>query len=127
VKLLIDTHALVWWWGDPGKLSERAEAILRDTNNTVAVSSAVAWEMAIKVKLGRLQALALVTNLPKVLQEKGFSAYPITIENAVRAGLLPLHHRDPFDRMLVAQAQSLNAPVLSADTALDKYDVVRIW
>ena len=127
MKILLDTHALIWWFGNESKLSRRAFSIIADQNNTVFVSAAVAWELAIKVNLGKFDALALTTELPRYTQEEGFDELPISLEQAVRAGLLPLHHRDPFDRLLVAQAQALNVPVLSADTVLDRYDVKRLW
>jgi PIN domain nuclease of toxin-antitoxin system len=127
VKILLDTHALIWWFGNESKLSRRATSIIGNQNNTVLVSAAVAWELAIKVNLGKFDALSLTTELPRHSEEEGFEELPISMEHAVRAGLLPLHHRDPFDRLLVAQAQALNAPILSADTVLDQYDVKRLW
>lgn len=85
------------------------------------------WELAIKVNLGKIRPASLVQGLEETLSKEHFLELPIRVGEAVRAGLLPLHHRDPFDRLLVAQAQSLSLPILSADTALDAYDVRRIW
>lgn len=127
MKILLDTHALIWWFSNESKLSRRASSIIANQSNTVLVSAAIAWELAIKVNLGKFDALSLTTELPRYTEEEGFEELPISMEQAVRAGLLPLHHRDPFDRLLVAQAQSLNAPILSADTVLDQYDVKRVW
>ena len=127
MKILLDTHALIWWFDNASKLSRRASAIIANQNNTVLVSAAIAWELAIKVNLGKFDALSLTTELPRYTEEEGFEELPISMEQAVRAGLLPLHHRDPFDRLLVAQAQALNVPILSADTVLDQYDVKRVW
>jgi PIN domain nuclease of toxin-antitoxin system len=127
MKILLDTHALIWWFGNEAKLSRRASSMIANQNNTVLVSAAIAWELAIKVNLGKFDALSLTSELPRYTEEEGFEALPISLEQAIRAGLLPLHHRDPFDRLLVAQAQALNAPILSADTVLDQYDVKRIW
>ncbi len=124
---MLDTHALIWWFGDPGKLSKRASAILTNSGHTVLVSAATAWELAIKVNQGKIDALALVSELPRHVEEEGFEELPISIEHSVRAGLLPLHHRDPFDRLLVAQAQAMNVPILSADAALDRYGIRRMW
>jgi PIN domain nuclease of toxin-antitoxin system len=101
--------------------------VIANQNNTVLVSSAIAWELAIKVNLGKFDALSLTTELPRYTEEEGFEELPISMEHAIRAGLLPLHHRDPFDRLLVAQAQALNVPILSADAVLDQYDVKRVW
>lgn len=127
MKILLDTHALIWWFGNESKLSRRASSIIANQNNTILVSAAIAWELAIKVNLGKFDALSLTTEVPRFTEEEGFEELPISMEQAVRAGLLPLHHRDPFDRLLVAQAQALNAPILSADTLLDRYDVKRLW
>jgi PIN domain nuclease of toxin-antitoxin system len=127
VKILLDTHALIWWLGNESKLSRRASSIIANQNNTILVSAAIGWELATKVNLGKFDALSLATELPRYTEEEGFEELPISMEQAIRAGLLPLHHRDPFDRLLVAQAQGLNAPILSADAVLDQYDVKRIW
>ena len=85
------------------------------------------WEIAIKVGVGKMKPRSILQDLDRVLAEEAFSELPITLDAAVRAGLLPLHHRDPFDRLLVAQAQSLNVPILSADGVLDLYDIKRLW
>src|SRR5437016_11324858 len=127
MKVLLDSHTLVWWFSDPDKLSKRATSIVSNSTNTAFVSAATAWELAIKVNLGKLNALALVTDLPRHLDEEGFVELPISIGQASRAGLLPLHHRDPFDRLLVAQAQDLGVAILSADALLDRYDIKRGW
>jgi PIN domain nuclease of toxin-antitoxin system len=127
MKILLDTQALFWWLGDPARLSRRAMALVTDSKNTILVSPASAWEMAIKVSLGKLDSLTLVLELTRHIEEEGFTEVPIGVEVAVRAGLLPLHHRDPFDRLLVAQAQSLHCPILSSDQLLDRYDVKRVW
>jgi PIN domain nuclease of toxin-antitoxin system len=127
MKLLLDTHALIWWFNEPSKLSARASSILRHPGNAILISAAVAWELAIKVNLGKIDALPLVTELAAQTVEEGFTELPISIAQAVRAGLLPRHHRDPFDRILIAQAQDLNVPILSADTLIDRYDVKRLW
>jgi PIN domain nuclease of toxin-antitoxin system len=127
MKILLDTHVLVWWFNDFERLSKRAASILTSIDNTVLISAAVGWELSIKVNLGKLDAMGLVTDLGERLVREGFTELPITIVQATRAGLLPLHHRDPFDRLLVAQAQDLGVPILSADFTLDQYDVKRMW
>jgi PIN domain nuclease of toxin-antitoxin system len=127
LKVLIDTQVLFWWCSEPSKLSSSASLILQDGTNALLISAAIAWELAIKVALGKLDALPLVINLAAYLIEEGFMELPITIQHATRAGLLPLHHRDPFDRLLVAQAQDLGIPILSSDRVLDRYDVKRLW
>ncbi len=127
MQVLLDTHALYWWFVEPAKLSRRATTMMASEANTVLVSPATGWELAIKVNQGKLDALPLVVELTRHIQEEGFTELPLGIEPALRAGLLPLHHRDPFDRLLVAHAQFLNVPILSMDTVLDLYDVTRVW
>ncbi len=127
MNLLIDTHALLWWWTDESRLSERAKRAMLDSRNRSYVSAVVTWELAIKVNLGKLNAREVVAALPQLLLEEGFRRLAISTDHALRAGLLPLLHRDPFDRMLVAQAQALNSPVVSADAVFDRYGVQRIW
>jgi len=127
MEVLLDSPALLWWFNEPQRLSKRANSILTNTDNTVLVSAAVAWELSIKVSLGKLDALALLPGLTQRLQKEGFTELMISVAQAVRAGLLPLHHRDPFDRLLVAQAQDLGIPIVSADELLDRYDVKRVW
>jgi PIN domain nuclease of toxin-antitoxin system len=127
MNVLLDTHVVIWWLSEPEKLSKRANSAITNQANTVYVSAASAWEMAIKAKLGKLQTTSFVLDLLDLLQQENFFEQPVTIDHAVRGGLLPLHHRDPFDRLLVAQAQAMNIPIVSADAILDAYDIKRIW
>src|SRR5690348_8631393 len=98
MKVLVDTQVLFWWYSDPGKLSKRASSIVAEGSNTILVSALIAWELAIKAAMGKLDALSLVIDLSRYIAEEGFAELPISITQATRAGLLPLHHRDPFDR-----------------------------
>ena len=127
MNLLIDSHAVLWWFSRSAQLSGPARDALGSAQNRVYVLAAVAWELAIKVNLGRLDAGELTANLPRWLFEAGFHRLAISMDHALRAGMLPRHHGDPFDRMLVAQAQALNCPIVSADPVLDSYGVRRIW
>jgi PIN domain nuclease of toxin-antitoxin system len=127
MRILLDTHVVYWWFADAPRLSHRASSIIAHSSNIILVSAATAWELAIKVQLGKIDALSLVVDLALYAAEEGFVELAISIEHATRAGLLPRHHRDPFDRLLVAQAQALNVPILSADAILDRYDVRRLW
>lgn len=127
MTFLLDTHALIWWFGNESRLSRRASSLIANQSHTVLISAAVAWELSIKVNLGKFDNVALATELSRYTEEEGFAESPISMDQAVRAGMLPLHHRDPFDRLLVAQAQALNVPIVSADALLDQYDVKRIW
>ncbi len=127
MKVLLDTHVVVWWLEGATRLSRRAATILANLDNIILISAAVGWELAIKVSTGKMKPQSILVDLDGILKREMFSELPITLEMAVRAGLLPPHHRDPFDRMLVAQAQSLNVPILSADAVLDQYQIKRLW
>jgi len=127
MEILIDTHALVWWMVNSPRLSKRASEVFGSSNSRILVSAVVAWELAIKVNVGKIHPRTLIAGLEDAMTQQSFAELPVSVEHAVRAGLLPLHHRDPFDRLLVAQAQALNLPILSADRALDEYDVRRTW
>ena len=119
MNLLLDTHALLWWLFDDPALSPRARAAIADRHQRVFVSSASAWEMAIKWRLGRLpEAAAAVTQLPDLLVQAGFEPLPITLAHALAAGTLPAEHKDPFDRMLVTQANLKALTLVSTDAAI---------
>jgi PIN domain nuclease of toxin-antitoxin system len=105
VSYLLDTHVLLWWLFDDPQLSARARGVLRDPTRRVLVSSASAWEIATKHRLGRLDSAApLVRDFPGWLEKAGFGELPITSHHAIRAGAWDVDHRDPFDRMLAAQS-----------------------
>ncbi len=101
---------------------------MADVGNQVLVSAASAWEIATKVRLGKLPgATPLVAEFTQHLQREHFDALPVTLEHGIRGGLLPGPHRDPFDRMLIAQAQCEGLPIVSNDKAFDDYKIRRIW
>lgn len=100
---------------------------MANAENDLFVSAASAWEISIKNRAGKLAAEPLLDNLAEELARGGFQALPISSDHAVRAGALPEHHRDPFDRMLVAQAQAENLAILSNDTSFDRYGIRRVW
>jgi PIN domain nuclease of toxin-antitoxin system len=127
MKVLLDTHVLVWWLEDAERLSKQAAKIIGNPENHILISAVVGWELAIKVSTGKIKPRSILDRLDRVLEQESFSELPIALDTAVRAGLLPLHHRDPFDRVLVAQAQSLDMPIVSADAVLDLYNVRRLW
>jgi PIN domain nuclease of toxin-antitoxin system len=119
LNLLPDTHALLWWLFDDPALSPRAREAISERHTRVFVSSASAWEMAIKWRLGRLpEAAAAVTQLPDLLVQAGFDPLPITVAHALTAGALPADHKDPFDRMLVAQAETEDLLLVSTDATI---------
>ncbi len=127
MRLLLDTHALLWWLTDDVRLPSDMDPILADETTEVFVSAASAWEIAIKVQSGKLDAGPLAQDFAVELARQGFMALDITMEHAARAGHLPLHHRDPVDRMLVAQAQAENLHLVSNERIFDRYGVVRVW
>jgi PIN domain nuclease of toxin-antitoxin system len=110
-----------------GRLSKQAARTIANPENQILISAVVGWEVAIKVGVGKMKPSSILDGLDRALERESFSELPITLDAAVRAGLLPLHHRDPFDRLLIAQAQSLQVSILSSDEVLDLYDVKRLW
>jgi len=128
IDLILDTHALLWWWGEPNRLSPRALALLQDPATRAVVSAASAWEIATKSRLGKLPgAAAIIETWSQRLTEDGFGELAITAQHGLRAGALRSEHRDPFDRMLAAQSLIEDVPVLSCDRALSALGAVRLW
>ena len=128
MTVLLDTNALLWSLLEPHKLSERALATIKDPETVVLVSSASAWELSIKHQLGKLtSASEVLANFRGHLKRLRADVLVITLEHALRAGTLPTHHHDPFDRMLVAQAQLEEVPVVTNDEAFSSYDVEVLW
>jgi PIN domain nuclease of toxin-antitoxin system len=121
---LVDTHALLWWLGDDAALSVTAREVLADPANEPLVSSASVWEIAIKRALGKLTA---PDDLPDRIAGEGFSWLAISPLHAWRVRDLPAHHRDPFDRLLIAQALDEHLPIITADTRFDDYGVEVLW
>jgi PIN domain nuclease of toxin-antitoxin system len=123
-RLLVDTHALLWWLTDDPRLSEKAREALADPANDVLVSTASVWEIAIKRALGKLSA---PDDLPDHIVAQGFSWLPVGAEHAWHVRDLPPHHRDTFDRLLVAQALSERMPIVSTDARFGAYGVETRW
>lgn len=117
---LLDTHAVLWWLSDPSKLSNDAREAIAAGRNPVYLSSAAAWEMAIKKALGRLD---IPGNLEEVLVKDHIDVLPITLPHALAVADLPLHHQDPFDRMQIAQARLENLVLITRDPKIAEYDV----
>ncbi len=118
--LILDAHALLWWLRDEPSLDRAARASIADPANDVVVSAVTIWELEIKRAMGKLEA---PEDLVELLDAEDFDCIPIVGGDAVRAARLPMHHRDPFDRMILAQALRLDAIVVSRDRAFDAYDV----
>ncbi|MDE2721223.1 type II toxin-antitoxin system VapC family toxin [Candidatus Palauibacter polyketidifaciens] len=128
MRLLLDTHAFLWWIADSGRLSRKARRLIADDTNNIAVSAASAWKIATKHRIGRLpggEAVAL--DVAGRISDQGFSELPISVNDGERAGRLPGPHRDPFDRMLVAQALARGLPIISIDGVFDRYGLDRLW
>lgn len=128
MRLLLDTHAFLWWIADSCRLSTRAYQAIADEGNDIAVSAASAWEIATKHRLGRLPSSdALASGIGAYIAGQGFDEMSISVDDASRAGALSRHHRDPFDRMLIAQALSRNLFLVSNESLFDLYGVRRLW
>jgi PIN domain nuclease of toxin-antitoxin system len=125
---LLDTHTLIWWMTSDRQLSKTAHAFIEQKSNLALVSAASAWEMATKVRLGRLPAAAdLIQDFVLQLARERIEILDVTADHGIRAGSLPGPRKDPFDRMLIAQALAENIPILSNDRALDGYGANRVW
>jgi PIN domain nuclease of toxin-antitoxin system len=128
VKALLDTHVFLWSLLGDERLSARARTLLEDTRNEVYFSAASAFEIALKVTKGRLELPEPPeTLIPSRLATFAYEALPIGVDHAVRAAQLPPIHADPWDRLLIAQAQLEGLPIISADPVVAQYDVVTIW
>ncbi len=128
MRLLLDTHTFLWWVAASGELSRRARSAVGSARNECFVSVASGWEIAIKVSLGKLRIDgALDRFLPEQLAANGFRALAIDLKHAARVARLPFHHRDPFDRLLVAQALEEDLAMVTADPVVAKYGVNRVW
>ena len=124
MRLLLDTHAAIWWLSDDPRLGVGAAAQLDDESNQVLLSAAVVWEVAIKRSVGKLDT---PDGFGPTLLAGGAVALPISIEHAAGVEQLPHHHRDPFDRLLVSQAKIEKATIVSSDERLHAYDVPILW
>jgi PIN domain nuclease of toxin-antitoxin system len=128
VRLLLDTHALLWWLAGDAALSEPAQAAIGDAKNEVFVSAATAWEITTKYRIGKLPGVsAIFGDLDGAIADQGFIELPIRFRHGQIVGALPGPHRDPFDRMLMAQAMLENLVLVSNEAAFDVYGVARLW
>ena len=128
MRVLLDTHTLIWAKISPASLSRQVAQIISDPRNEILVSAATAWEIATKVRLGKLPgAESLERNFLETIADSGYTLLSIDAESALRAGRLIEDHGDPFDRIIAAQALAMDIPVLSKDTELDAFGVRRLW
>ncbi|MFW5685409.1 MAG: type II toxin-antitoxin system VapC family toxin [Spirochaetota bacterium] len=124
MTILLDTHCWLWWLAAPEKLRAESLAALKDRANTVVVSSVVSWEIAIKHSIGRLQLPEPPDRfVPDRLARDGFTPLAVSHSHALRTAALPVLHKDPFDRLLIAQAQVENVPIMSANAVFSRYEV----
>jgi PIN domain nuclease of toxin-antitoxin system len=128
MRVLLDTQAFLWWTSGSDRLTPRATAAIEDPATDVLVSVASAWEVSIKAALGRLDLETDAERyVPDRIHAHGFTPLEIGLAHALRAGALPRHHGDPFDRMLVAQGQLEDVPIVTGDPLIGLYDVETIW
>ena len=128
MQMLLDTHAFIWWIGGDARLPVAVRHAIGDESNRKLVSAASAWEITTKFRLGRLAGAAtLASDVVGAIAGQGFDELPVTVDDAARAGLLPGPHRDPFDRMLIAQALSRDLALVSIESIFDRYGVRRLW
>ena len=128
MRILLDTHAFLWWLIQPGRLSSHALNVMSDKRNQLVFSVASGWEIAIKTRLGKLDLPESPERLiPRQLALDAIETLPIQLSHALHTFNLPNHHHDPFDRLLVAQAQLESLPILSADPQLARYAIDIIW
>jgi PIN domain nuclease of toxin-antitoxin system len=124
MKILLDTHIWLWWIAAPDKIDSDAHKILVDRRNELFLSAASSWEISIKYGLGRLKLSEPPDRfIPPRLQRDGITALPINLIHTVEVANLPLHHRDPFDRIIIAQSRIEKIPIMTADHAFHEYDV----
>lgn len=125
---LLDAHVILWWASAAAKISDRARELIQDGSTVALVSAAALYEIAVKAQVGRLELPAEAqVYLPQLLRRHAFGVLPIEESHALRAGVLPLIHRDPWDRLLIAQAQIESIPIITADPAIGQYDVEVVW
>jgi PIN domain nuclease of toxin-antitoxin system len=127
-SLLLDTHAMLWFFWDDSRLSGRAKSLIEDARNQKLVSVASCWEIAIKVGLGKLDlGESSRSFLPREIAHNNFELLPVSLDHATMVEGLAAHHRDPFDRLLIAQSMAERLPLVSADAVFDQYGVSRLW
>ena len=128
MRLLLDTHALIWWLEGSSRLSPSARQAMENEEHDVLTSAATAWEITTKHRLGKLPGADLIAaDVAGAIADQGFGELAITVDDAARAGALPGPHRAPFDRMLIAQAQAHNLVLISSESLFERYGVRRLW
>ncbi len=128
MRLLLDTHTFLWWTADSPRLSDTARGLIRNPDNELFLSAASGWEMAIKAQLGKLRISGDIEQfVAEQMSLNAIHSLPITMMHALHVQKLPLHHRDPFDRVLIAQSQLEQMPILTIDSVFRHYQVETLW
>ena len=127
MRYLVDTHAFLWAVMSPERLTDRVRGVFTDREAELLVSIATPWEMAIKCALGKLDAAFVLDNFESLAKQGGYTLLDTAARHVISSGRLFAHHRDPFDRLLAAQALDLRIPLISRDRVFDRYGVKRIW
>jgi len=128
MRILLDTHAFLWWVNNDAQLSPKARSLIEDVSNEIMVSTVSGWEIAIKSQIGKLTIASNFEQfISNQIKQNYFAILPINLSHALHIHSLPMHHRDPFDRMLVAQSQFEDLSILTIDPLIMQYDVATIW
>lgn len=128
MRMLLDSHTLLWAVDNPSRLGTQAKVELQNSANDLLLSAATIWEVAIKVGLGKLSlSIGYKDWMLKAISDLGLEVLPVTVDYAATQAALPFHHRDPFDRLLIAQAQIEKLTVVSQDSTFDQYGITRLW
>ena len=128
MRYLLDTHTLIWWWNDDARLSRAAYDLISECDNEIWVSAVSAWEIATKARIGKLSDMPdAVTRYPILMARNGFHPLPIQENHALKAGQYPQLHRDPFDRLLAAQAEIEKMPLITCDPEFASFNCVVYW
>jgi PIN domain nuclease of toxin-antitoxin system len=127
MRLILDTHAFIWWESEPKKLSPKAAAACKDAGNDLLLSVVSVWEMQIKIQLGKLNLKLPLPDIIAAQQANGLQMLAVELEHVLALDALPVHHRDPFDRLLIAQANAEGAFLVSNDNVFSAYQVNLLW
>ena len=128
MRLLLDTHALLWWYSDDPALPKSCRKLIAQSDSSVFVSAVSAWEISTKFRRGRLSSASeLVQDFGGYLDQENFLSLPVSYDHGIRAGMLPGSHQDPFDRMLIAQAEIEKLFIVSNEKIFDHYGIRRVW
>jgi len=127
VKLLLDTHTFIWSIEDDKRLSQKAKKVIEDPDNEIFLSIASLWEMSIKISIGKLELKKPYEEVISYVRKKGIEILSINFEHTLEVSKLEFHHKDPFDRLIIAQAKIENMTIVSKDILFDDYEVKRLW